>query len=599
MPYQTIFEIGPIFHYVRNSRKTMDVWGSSFLFSYLMGRVANKIVELEKSKVEDVIKRPMLINDPLYKWISENKLPKEGIAAGSIPDQIFCVHQNKDLPENIKNEFQKILEELFKKCQSTLNTKYNSIISNNNQNNALIKSQLSDYFRLFFVTVEKKEEGNWEKLEKAIASRGRMFSFDSYKDENNQVGSKKEKCSLCGDYKSVLILKNSRRNNKDEHLCAVCTIKRGLLESYKDEIKLEKFHSTTSIAAKIVKKVLFANYETMKNDINNFAGIFIARNKVDEEMSAFDWQKLQDLQNLKDNIQSDEIIRYLPYQQYFSDDKISIDFRQKIKEKCEIKINEKVWINSGYYAIVSVDGDNTGKLFVNATPEKSAKISAAIAKYSSDAKFLIGDNGQLIYSGGEDILFFIHPVDVLRTIQRFSNKFYECLKPFSTAEQPLTISAGVYICPHKHPLKLALKGAEELLEKAKNINDKNTIYIKLVKGAGEVNESYFKIRKNDSEYALDDFDQLINDYTLKGIPRSFVYKLINDYDVYSEVLQDENQLLFYVKDTFLKTRQENLEFKESIKNLVIHSALKNSKNRFDFKQLIERLYLARFLTGGE
>ena len=609
MLYQTIFEIGPIFHYVQNSRKTMDVWGGSFLFSYIMGRIVLNILELEDNSktINEVIKRPYLKENPLFNWIDQNKVPKDGIAAGTIPDQIFCLHEKADLPRDISDSLSDIIYEIFRNSKDALNTKLGSKFSNYSVGVNTIKQQLTDYFRLFWVS--KKVgiyENNWDDLLKAIAARGRIFKFDSFENAVNNAHAKKEKCTLCGDYKRIITLKGTRRNGNNEHLCAVCTIKRGLLLHLQSSLKLNRFLSTTAIAATTVQEILKKNYSELEKEINEFVKKYLEKGEkgenqkreiVDEELVEIEGNNINELLI---NYQSTNIIPHLPYQIYFGDYEFSKIFRNRIKEKFPTNEPGKVWIDHGYYAIVSMDGDNTGRLFNSLNNKDDVKkLSADIADYSAQAPKTLSDyGGQLIYSGGEDTLFIIHPKFILQAVQKFSNIFNEKIDKYTTGSNKAAISAGAFICPHKHPLKLALKGAEEMLEKAKAIPGKNALAIKLVKGVGEVNVTWLKIQEENISYTLTDFEKLIENYSDKSISRGFVYKLVNDFDVFNELIEEPLSLLKYVQDTFKKTRQEEIDFTPEMKRLVERSFYKNDERK-TYQPLIDRLYLARFLTGGE
>ena len=94
--YLLICEIWPIDDFTRHSRKAIDFWSGSFVFSYLMTEVARKI---EDNGGEIFL--PYLKDNPLY---SGDGL----VTCGSVPDQIYFL-----LNDNNRSEIEKVLKEII------------------------------------------------------------------------------------------------------------------------------------------------------------------------------------------------------------------------------------------------------------------------------------------------------------------------------------------------------------------------------------------------------------------------------------------------------------------------------------------------------
>ncbi len=603
MPYKAIFEIGPISDYIHSTRKTKDLWGGSFLFSYLMGYAAKLIIEHEtgkkniqlseiKENINKKILRPNLFNDPLFNLASGTE-PEAKIDAGSIPDQFYCELENEDTPKMVKQGLLKHLETLYDSCLTKLMENYKRVPTD--RQNGTVKKQIQDYFRFFFVLSSNNQNQNV--LKNASATRADLFEITTFKDEVNSPESKHQKCSLCGDRQKVITLLEARRNKRDEHLCAICTIKRGLLDNFKKNLSFDKFQSTTDIAAQIPKQLALDHFENFKELMDEF------RKAHEESKEAKDELNFREQEELKRSTLNASIIEKLSYQFYFSDHQKANRLREAISEKAELR--ERFWVKHGYFSIVALDGDNTGKIMEEFEKKnKLAIFSKAVQTYTRDtAKIINNYNGQLIYCGGEDTLAIIHPIRLLNVVKElnsaFQNSFSEALRQIPDYNPKLSISAGAVMCHHKHPLSLAIKKAHHMLDfVAKDVSNKAALAVRLIKGGSDRCDFVCKIA--DSEYNLNHFQELIG----SDIPRGFVYKLIDEKEILANTLTEPDKLIYYLYFLFEKTRakiddSEKLIIKTKLEKL--KHIYENSAGNFEekFQKIIDYLYFARFLEGGE
>ena len=596
MHYKAIFEIGPIYDYLRSTRKTRDLWGGSFLFSYLMGYTAKLILENELGKfdlnsapdikrVNEIILRPNVTDDKLFQRICKSTTGSK-VDAGSIPDQLYCRLQKATTPDSVIEGIKKELRTIYENCIMKVLDNYKPDPDYNSSSN-IVEHQINNFFRLFYVIDD--DSTDQEKLNNAIASRGSIFEFDSFVDDQNYTLSKDEKCSLCGDRKKVISLYGARRNNRAEHLCAICVIKRGLLDHFQYIVELEKFKSTTMIASTAAQKEMVENFDTLEDQISSFVK---AHEKSPE--ASDDLNKKQ-MNNLINSDITREVIGKLSYQFYFSNQ--ASDFRNQVQKLT--KEENKVWVDSPFFAILAADGDNTGAIMkVCEGHGLLDDMSKAIHNYTKATTEIIQNaGGQLIFCGGEDTLAIIHPGSLISVTmqldQAFKNSFNELKSRLEMENFQFSISAGCVICHHKYPLSLAVSGAHYMLDGvAKQEDGKASLAVSLIKGGSE--KSQFLCKISGESFNLEDFSQLVE----KEIPRSFVFKLMDEYEILYSTLENEDELVKYVKFVFEKTRIENIAFDESLKKLVRNS-FKTINGKLDFEQLINRLYFARFLKGGE
>ncbi len=604
MSYTAIFEIGPIADYIKSTRKTKDLWGGSFLFSYLMGYAAKLILEEEldkqgfkrgdiTSQINSIILRPALLDNPLFGRICDfGSVPP--IDAGSIPDQFFCQLKKTDTPEKVKKKLINHLLSIFNNCLTALLDNYHVSYE---PTNGIVQKQIDDYFRFFFVFSDQFD--NQINFKNAASARGEIFEFDSYKDKTNTVSSKSEKCSLCGDRKRVITLIKARRNNRDEHLCAICTIKRGLLDYVEKRgwINLGGFQSTTAIAAQVPRNIMKRYFDELEYEIERFRNAHKGSDEANDDLGE------KQINSLLEKPIVLEVIDTFSYQFYFADEDKALEFRGKVKEKANK--DEKFWVDHPFYAIIALDGDDTGKIMEEF--EKQGKLdefSDAIRTYTQQTGDIISKyGGQLIFCGGEDTLAIVHPLNLLKLVdelnQSFKNSFTTALNRINNYKPALSISAGAIICHHKYPLSLAVEGAQYMLDDvAKGEAGKASLAVRLIKGGSGRCDFICKIA--DGSYNLSNFQELIG----CGIPRGFVYKLIEEKEIIANTLKRRNDLAKYFLFLFEKTR-EKIDDEQKI---IIKAALEKLASIYqegspnlerEIQKLIDYLYFARFLEGGE
>ncbi len=158
--------------------------------------------------------------------------------------------------------------------------------------------------------------------------------------------------------------------------------------------------------------------------------------------------------------------------------------------------NNELKINKKYFAIVQADGDNVSKIISSIAEDTDnvKEFSKALSTFSLKAAELIQEsNGEPVYAGGDDLLFFA-PVtsdkgnifDIIKEIDDiFKN---EVIDKYPAVSPKPSMSYGISISYYKYPMHEALKNARQLLfEKAKE-NPKDQIALKLLRHSGQTTE---------------------------------------------------------------------------------------------------------------
>jgi len=237
--YLIVCEIGPVRDFSESSRKTIDFWGASFLFSYMMAEVAKKV----KQQGARII-LPYLDDNPMITG-------KGSVFCGSVPDQLFILVDG-DKKEAIKE----ILNSAISKIIAIIIEKINSRILTQNLAGEDVAGEIRNFFNFFYIVHEiakpEPSEDEFQDAEKKIKYRSMLHPFNQL-DGQICLG-KWNKCSLCGDRQSIHKILRRRRQGPDEeeHICGVCLIKRYLKLIGQDMVAnlvQPDYDSTSDIAA--------------------------------------------------------------------------------------------------------------------------------------------------------------------------------------------------------------------------------------------------------------------------------------------------------------------------------------------------------------
>ncbi|MBT9174943.1 MAG: hypothetical protein DDT22_00609 [candidate division WS2 bacterium] len=588
--YILICEIGPITEYLQESRKTIDFWGASFIFSYMMAEVAKKIEELE-----GIIFLPYLKDDPLVSGkgrVTGNNVQgiERKVSSGTVPDRIYAIineKQKEEIPHALKTvvpeTIQKILEG-FKKDKSfdTINLDIN---------------EATEFFNFFFIfhEIKSNKPGHQEFLEaeKKIVMRYALRPFE----KTSPIEIKKwEKCDLCGKRKKVYDIQKDYTPgamfHNIERICSVCLLKRKLHEIIPklldDETKFiePKYKSTSDIAA----IPLNAHLEKLKDLTDCYDEVQSLAKNLKEEYKG----KLE-----KEGLKTKKRIDYDEGRSFFDVSLPLLNNFRKIFEKCEETVKETdksymplKWLDRPFFCVVYMDADNMSENLKanedNFLPYIE-KVSEVISNFSRNVYDIVTKNyhGQLIFAGGEDISFVIHPEYLLDCIKDLTTSYNssflneELTKPDA---HKFTLSAGVVVAYHKYPLSRVIENAHQMLiSYAKNHPKKNATAISLIKGHTEVFN--FTISNNLINNVIE-----LKKYLLQSdISRTTPYRITEAKELLKTISDDESRKN-YLRLIMEATRTErNREIIDKLVDILMEFR--------DVDTMINVLLFTRFLAG--
>jgi CRISPR-associated protein Cmr2 len=145
-----------------------------------------------------------------------------------------------------------------------------------------------------------------------------------------------------------------------------------------------------------------------------------------------------------------------------------------------------------YYAILAMDGDRMGAhIAACQSREEHTELSRRQAQFAEKVAGSVQENqGYLVYAGGDDVLAFFPLKNALGGADALTRKYEEIFRGWEqrdTDGSPLsfTLSAGIAIAHHLHPLDAVLAAARDAEKKAKNRYSRNALCISVLKRSGE------------------------------------------------------------------------------------------------------------------
>ena len=469
--------IGPIYKTLALADKTREIWGGSYVFSWLCKELLKGIIQPSTG----ISKEQILLPSPDFIYVTAP-------GVGLYPDHIV-------LKAN-ENDYEKVLNVIVE----TKSRLKQEIFSNINNYKAfdnyakLFKDEVTDYKRL-------------NAAENFLNTHFQVYSLEvdegdlKLTDENNEP-LKMVKCiNLFLDH---LELRSSISGFDPDPLKVFL---RGINHSFliKEAFKgFDHFPSLPEISTTELRFVKLENLYPFRSIYDTITGISLETAKKEERIITL-------------------------YEKYRTEDDTKIDFDDfeeddLIKQLFSIKnVDDYLRTYHKYIAIVHADGDRMGKVIGTLENEIDIQnFSKDLINFSIEANKIIagtrftngdksdwGYGGAPIYIGGDDLVFFApvanrvekNGVQVFQTVfhlvadldELFDSIFnkkigdvYEKYNSLQANERPC-ISYGVSFTYSKHPLKEAFELSRNLMFEVKNENFKtrNRLNFKVQKHSGQ------------------------------------------------------------------------------------------------------------------
>lgn len=523
--------IGPVQDFVARSRRTRDLWASSFLLSYLAAHVVRGLQEAGARIV-----RPTIVGDSLVDWVTGR-----GTGAppdmGSLPNQLVA-RIDGDAHETVRKA-KEAFDGAWEKVVSAVWAQFvQPVASLGREVELRWRRQTASFWEFIWTIVDDDHEG-------AQLARRKLFRPHWGEDEPG------EKCSLFHDLEELSgyppstpegrsaqkeFWKKLRKKcgtneiKENERLSAIGLIKR-LFPKVSEtalgwSLEVEKWPSTLHVAAgPWVKRARGAAPEVLRRFADE------VRRKVPDafrttsvRLESFEGSGLE---RIDPNLLFRESL-------FAERDEPSIPegivealshLLQDI-EKAADGAGRIVGPPPSYYALVLADGDRLGETIGQVGAQK---VSQAILAFSGKVDGIVRRHGGVtVYRGGDDVLALLPAESSIRCAEELGETFE---RVFREQGADASLSAGVVFAHIKAPLSAVLREGRWILDAvAKEGNGRSSVAVSLLQGGGRsclwVSRWKREGRSFDVSRTLDDVVDLLGASRVEpGASSSMLYRL--------------------------------------------------------------------------
>ena len=474
--------------FVAQSRRTRDLWGSSYLLSFLSAHAMRGAQEAGGRIIQ-----PVADDDPLYRWVSGDR-DGEVPQIGSVPNHFVLEVDGPDDALMAANAGVRGLKDAWQRvCDSVWRRYVEHGPTTGDGTEDIWNRQINNFWEVTWTS------GLWEEPSGLLARRKRWRS-------HHLPAEPGDKCTIMHDLQelsgfvraeSAVSRKNqdrfwelvgrrmSRLDLRDnERLCAIAFIKRLFPLIGNDALgwSVDRSHwpSTANIAARPwVRRVI----STAPQPALEYADA-VKSNASNVLPDALDLPGADGLSRLDANYLHRGFVlgneRLCPL-----DDSAPAGTRGKLAGLLDeiYRVEDETGRSLGppplFYALLLADGDRLGRL-VAQLPE--GVVGKALSEFTGAVPQIVSSHdGVTIYAGGDDVLAML-PVEHALNCASSLSQSYESAFP---GECRGTLSAAVVFAQVRQPLGGVIAEAHRLLDEvAKEGNGRNSLAVGVLKPSG-------------------------------------------------------------------------------------------------------------------
>lgn len=482
--------IGPVQGFVAQSRRTRDLWGSSYLLSFLAGHAM-----FGAAKAGGKV-RPNADEDPLYRWI---KGQREGNAPriGSLPNR-FVIETEKN-PRDVANAAAGQLEAAWAHACEAVWKKYVEPAADAGNGTEEIWQRQIDAGSFWEVA--------W--TAGAVEAGSRLLARRKHWRSHRPPDEPGDKCTVMHDYQEISGFERARGSGDgerqdgfwnqvrvrgrlgplelrdNERLCAIAMVKRLFPKVACDalgwDIEMSRWPSTVYVGAlPWIRKAASAvpcQAEEYADEVKRAVDEVLAERHPPftglNVPDAGDFPKLDANFFHRDFLRNEQLCP-LP--------EVSRKrMEQMLKSICVANRGDGYAIGqpSAYYALLLADGDRLGRLVAKL---RGSHVSESLAKFTSGVQEIVQQHdGVTVYAGGDDVLAMLAVPRALACAAALS----ECYRSSFGRHPGATLSAAVVFAHIRLPLAEVLSEAHRLLDDiAKDANRRDSLVAAVLKPGG-------------------------------------------------------------------------------------------------------------------
>ncbi len=482
--------IGPVQGFVAQSRRTRDLWGSSYLLSFLSAHAMRGAKEAGASIIQPVDA------DPLYRWVLGHG-GGEAPRTGTVPNR-FVVKVDGAVQEVAEASIQAFMRAWERVHRAVWERFVAHAAPDGNGTRAIWKRQVDMFWEIAW-TAGEADDG-------ALLGRRKHWRSHRSPDEPG------DKCTVMHDLQELSGYVRSggseSRDQQDqfwrrvrdrlgpldmrdnERLCAIALVKRLFpkvgVEALGWKVDTSHWPSTVYVGAvpwiRRVESIAPDKARQYAEAVREYASDVLAEHQPAftglDEAAAGDFPRLDANYFHRDQVKDG---RLTP----LADDESSgvraelARLLQAIYDARDATRGRQLGRPPSFYALLLADGDRLGKL---AGKLGRSLVSRKLSTFTDKVPAIVEQNdGVTIYAGGDDVLAMLPLPQALSCADSLSN-CYRCA--FDNAPEA-TLSAAIVFAQVRIPLLAVIREAHHLLDDvAKEANGRDSLAAAVLKPGG-------------------------------------------------------------------------------------------------------------------
>ena len=477
--------VGPVQGFVAQSRRTRDLWGSSYLLAFLTAHAMQGV-----TKAGGRITRPVVDEDPLYRYVCGRR-DGEPPRLGSLPNRFEV--RVEDNASEVASKGVAALDAAWKRVCDAVWEKYVEGLRSLGQGTEHIWHRQIGSF--------------WEVTWTAVATDSRDNALARRKHWRNHCPPEEpgDKCTVMHDLQEisgyVRSLEGRERQGQEEfwnglrgrlgkldlrdneRLCAIALIKR-LFPKVSDralgwKMEQSRWPSTIHIGARPWMRRVETSAPEQARDYaeavrQNASGDVFSESRFCIQSVSGKFQMLGPHWFFRENLKKESLCSSL------SDEARGV-MDKRLKDIYAIKglDGRPVGKPAVFYAMLIADGDRLGRLVSDLGGDH---VSKALARFTDGVPSIVREHdGETVYAGGDDVLAMLPVPKALSCAAALA----DCYRSAFEQHEKATISAAVAFSHVRLSLRVTIEHAHRLLDQvAKDGNGRNSLAVAVLKSGG-------------------------------------------------------------------------------------------------------------------
>ena len=477
--------IGPVQGFVVQSRRTRDLWGSSYLLSFLSAHALHGACQAGGKVIQ-----PSVESDELYQWVRGSGQGRPP-SIGTIPNH-FAVRVDGDAKVVANATVQRFDAAWMRVCDAVWHS-VGGACALGNGTAEIWQRQIDTFWEVVWTAGPIGDHGG-------LLARRKQWRTHRPTDEPG------DKCTVMHDYQELsghIRARSSARQDQfwrslrsgagvldlrdNERLCAIALVKRLFPRFSKSalgwEVNADHWPSTVYIGA---VPWLARVVEAVPEPAKNYAAKVLknSRNACSEDpgFTGVDASHSGAFAYLDANFFHANTDHW-PWPDEAADNARS-QLTDQLRGIYSAEADEQRELGppSTFYALLLADGDRLGQLLRQVDVQT---VSSSLAKFTSAVpKIVKSHQGVTIYAGGDDVLAMLPLPGALACAEELSNVYRSAFRE-TAAEDEATLSAATVFAHIRLPMRTVLQEARHLLDDvAKDGNGRDSLAVGVLKRSG-------------------------------------------------------------------------------------------------------------------